>query len=730
MTCWPAPRFALRLFAAVLPAIVAIVPEAVHAQVRGRITDASTGEPVAGALVRLSGPSVQLTSSASNGDYAFLRPVQGSYCIRADSPGYDPASVCIVLSGTSTMTVDLPLQPRPVLMTPITVTPVRASINPRAIPLDSMNSPRVALLEARSRGLAGAQLSELTQSTLDNHVGGRNPHTLYVWGSSAERGRVLLDGATVNAPLHLGALMPPLDVDVIEAADVRTGGTSPRYDGGTTYIMDFATRAAARERRFWGEVDPLAARIGAESPINGHGRAIVSARRVNDEVIEGLVSPQFGYGYTDGLARIDLDVGGHSVYLTGLATHETVRIPRDAGEDRASWDNRVATLGWRRDHGSDRRSAMLTMSRGVADLPLLSAVGGHLAAYLDRYSALAQRRWRVGDARWDAGVELEHLRFRRRSRADRDPVDQQLGPVECIPSLPCSHSNATLISAFAQWSLQPASGLSTTLGARTMFDARTQRVHILPRASLVVMPAPGYALTLAAGRFSQTFVREAAIAPGDAQSELPIVVDVAHATHIELGLARRSESLFLKAGAYVRFHERNQPARVARTVPGGDVLLEYTTGAGTLAAAYSISGNPLRAPDAPAGTQHLATAAYRHNVGRWQVDLTASYGSGLPLTSIVLEQPTETELAWQPAGDVSRFDRSDRNYVRVDASLSGEWLLTPGGRDIRIVPYVRIINALSQRESLFYYRNNDPAQPPRPLATLPAVPVLGVRWNF
>jgi hypothetical protein len=112
------------------------------------------------------------------------------------------------------------------------------------------------------------------------------------------------------------------------------------------------------------------------------------------------------------------------------------------------------------------------------------------------------------------------------------------------------------------------------------------------------------------------------------------------------------------------------------------------------------------------------------------MDVNAAYGSGLPLTSIVLEQPIDTEVVQPPSPYVGGTDnRSSRSYLRLDASLGLEWRL--GRNDhIRILPYARIINALGQRESLFYFQDRDASTPPRSLAALPAVPMIGLRWQF
>jgi hypothetical protein len=404
----------------VLPALV---PRALAAQVSGHVMDVKSGDPVAGALIWLTGRTIHMARSSATGAYTFVDVPAGSYCVRVDSPGFETPKLCIGVTTSASMVVDLPLTMRPVAIEPLVVRSARGSGAGRTETRgDSLEATlldrKLSLPGTPSLSMAAAQLGELTHMPAPDQSAGRRPHALYLWGSSAERGRVMLDGASLSAPLHLGALLPALDPDIIAAAELHSGGISPRYDGGTTYIMDYSTRSAADRPGTWGELDLLAGRVGAETPISDRGRAIVSARRVNDEVIDGLASSRFGYAYADVLGRADLDVGeSGGVQLTVLATREAVTIPRDLDDDRAAWTNRAATLAWHRDRYNTVQSARFAISRGVADLPLLSAPGGHLGASLDRYSGTVEQRWYAGSLHWGAGAEIEHLTFRRRSRA-------------------------------------------------------------------------------------------------------------------------------------------------------------------------------------------------------------------------------------------------------------------------------------------------------------------------
>src|SRR5690606_2844141 len=112
----------IRPFAAALAlAVCVLAPAAAAAQVRGGVSDATSGEPVSGALVWLAGRTLRMTHTDDAGAYAFDDVAAGSYCIRVETPGYDEARVCITVSAGASLVVDLPLTMRPLTIDPLVV---------------------------------------------------------------------------------------------------------------------------------------------------------------------------------------------------------------------------------------------------------------------------------------------------------------------------------------------------------------------------------------------------------------------------------------------------------------------------------------------------------------------------------------------------------------------------------------------------------------------------------
>ena len=716
--------------------VLLAIAQPVAGQIRGRITHASRAEPVASAFVRLTGKASRLASSDANGWYSFAGLSEGDYCVLVDHPAYESSRACIKLGANATLTLDLPLILKPVLLAPMLVVGVRDAVARDST--DSAPGSTLARIDPLVLGTsAGRTLTTPLLSALGDEgrelPGDARQHALYLWGTSSERGRVLLDGASLNAPLHLGTLLPPVDPEVLSSAAMRTGGISPRYDGGAAYIVEYTTRPAANRANTWGEIDLFTSRAGLETPLGENGRILASGRRVNDESIDGWMSSNFGYSYGDLLARADLRLSSKSgLQLTTFGTNENVRVPRDLGNNAAEWSNRAALLEWHGEQATERRTATLSLSRGTADLPLLTAPGGHMRMGLARASASARRMWSVDLGTLEAGGELEHLRFDRKARADQDPTNGATGPVSCTDALPCTHSRTTLASLFGGVSFTKSSRVTGTLGLRATYNAKTAQVHVLPRASVMLMANARSAITLSAGRFSQAQAKAEASSNAGFDSRVPL--NLTHATHAELGFQRHTARAFLNASAYVRRYDGG-PALDAQLIPGGDLIAGYATQVGTVSLTYTI-GRLLVNAATPNDreTQQLVAFNFAGRHRGIRLDLTGSYGTGVPITSIALEHandvvPGPRPLSTQPTAAFAPGTPTQNDF-RVDATVGTEFHFRRGDRIARLRPYVRIVNALSQRDALFYFQGGNVSQPAQELARLPAMPTIGLRWEF
>lgn len=90
---------------------------------------------------------------------------------------------------------------------------------------------------------------------------------LYIRGGPPIQNKVLLDGAVIYNPFHSIGLYSVIDADIIQNADIYTGGFNAQYGGRISSIMDISTRDG-NKKRFSGKVgiNPYSARILLEGP--------------------------------------------------------------------------------------------------------------------------------------------------------------------------------------------------------------------------------------------------------------------------------------------------------------------------------------------------------------------------------------------------------------------------------------------------------------------------------
>lgn len=372
-------------------------------RLRGRVIDEVLDRPVPGAVVRLAGPSdSRVATTGPDGAFAFSHLPSGAYVLTVRREAYDSASIAVVIPSGRELVVDVQLARRPSALEPVIVLappPPVPSITPGedTMPdsLDGAGARALRTLDLLSRTgnmLEGA-LGTPAHERPSEHGGG-NGHTLFVWGTNDESGRVLLDGATIGAPLHLGGLLPSVDPELIDGARMRTGGAPARFDGGTGYVLELSTRAPTPgSLRMWGASDLLTDRVGGEAPLGATGSILAGARRVKTDMLPRLSGVVRGYSYGDFLARASLGIGARGrLRATVFGTDEALRIPRDQGSDEAAWRNRAGSVAWQSDSGADRSAVRLSMASATTDLPLLSALGGHLRGDVDRAAIAANRR--------------------------------------------------------------------------------------------------------------------------------------------------------------------------------------------------------------------------------------------------------------------------------------------------------------------------------------------------
>jgi hypothetical protein len=307
--------------------------------------------------------------------------------------------------------------------------------------------------------------------------------------------------------------------------------------------------------------------------------------------------------------------------------------------------------------------------------------------------------------------------------------------ISCTAALPCADLSTTFLSPWAEAAWRIASNVSVRAGMRAGWEPDESHIAALPRMAVTLFNRDAStALTVSAGRYSQTNAfDDASTVSGTAATSGSLRTGVTYASQFELHVARRSARSALGASLLLHRYE-GANGIMPWTSPGGELSWAWTDDVWTTTLGYSVLGRRRTPRDSVAEYQHMVAASIAATRGRVSLGLSSAWGSGMPLTSVVLEEPAAERENISTDGEFVSADSprplDDRTYFRVDARLGAEWAADVFGRPVRLTPYARLVNGLSRRDALFYYQDDGPPGEPQPLAALGSLPVLGLRIEF
>lgn len=188
-------------------------------EVQGRVRDARTGNPIAGAEVGADAAARVITTA--DGTFRLRLTTPGRVTLSVRHIGHAPTTRVLDVENGRVSTVEFVLEPvalrLPELMASDTQPGSGATVVTRA---------QLARLGARD---AGEALQQVTGVVVTQRGGAGAPATISVRGASADQTLVLVDGLPVNAALDGAADLSTIPAETIERITVVRGAQSARY---------------------------------------------------------------------------------------------------------------------------------------------------------------------------------------------------------------------------------------------------------------------------------------------------------------------------------------------------------------------------------------------------------------------------------------------------------------------------------------------------------------------
>lgn len=743
-------------------AVRAVPAQPSAGMVEGRVVSDGDGDPVRAAVVEVVGMPHQFAITDSNGVYNLPEIPAGPHRLRARHLDHRPLEVGLLVVPNDTINLEFELELRPVPLPTLHVVhrkilPGMDSISPPGITNspapDELRASTVSSLAA-SPGVAELGLAD----AIPNEHGSEPPDPsdiLYVRGATADLKSVYLDGAPVYAPVHLGGVMEAFHTGVLNGATLHTGGSSARYDGGLSYVLDLETRSGRSGRiRSSGALDLSSARGLAEGSLNDRVNVLVAARGVHGQATELWTGDEAPSGYREFLGRFDA-AAGRTGQLGGTIfwNRETVLLSPSSANRPAHWGNMAGSLRLRGDIPMGEGMVTASVGRFQTRLPFAGEELLVVEGYSNRQRIAADATHHTDSGDLDYGASFERLRLSHGALSIAEGP-----PAERIES----EFEADLYGAYIVLQHVPTPALRIKGGLRANLfvaeESKSRATRFSPRLSMTWVATDRAILTLGIGRYHQyvqngeNFASPDEIAlfelPEDETERIPSALGVGGATHLVLDLEQAFDHgirLGLQ-GFYKSYETVPSVDRPQVEASGVDLWLRREGAMFDASFGYS-HGWMWAVQDSSLGSsvfagRHLLDGGVALRIGsRNEASIRATYATGLPYTAIphLGGEPTEVTHAaafgWpaleEDSEDATRTDLPRGSYLRLEGEVARTWIWRPGTRaSSELTAYLRLLNGLDRRDALFVRRDPDAEGLFTSTSSLPLLPILGVRWSF
>ena len=496
--------------------------------VHGWVREQGSREPIPFASVEVVGQRAVL--SDEHGYFVVTGVTAGPVEVRVRALGYDGADSTIVVPDGDRLRADFLLEPRPVALDAIRVradaeeVAAAATAGPPPLRIDA---PTIALAPgiAEKDAFRAIQLLPAVAAASDFSS------ALYIRGGSPDQNVVLLDGAPLFNPYHLGGLFSAIDPDAVATMEVLPGAIPAAEADRASGVIKVWTRDGGRDRlRGHGALGLVSSRLGVDGPLpGGDGTYLVSARRTYFDLLTkaayrlGAIETPFPYSFTDAHAKITHDVGATGrLNVSGYINDERVHTPPEVepyNRTSFAWGTRAGSVAYRQPFGGSLLAeftlAATSFDGSFDALELEDAPGGGDPVVADTFflGRITMRdivarggvTWYRGAHEIRAGLQLDLYDFE--YDFDVEELDTGGGGIDedaagDIFATLGAAAGITTVAAYAEdeWSVHE--GLAFRVGVRAL-DAEGLGTTVMPRVGLRWALADRFTFTAGAGRYAQ-----------------------------------------------------------------------------------------------------------------------------------------------------------------------------------------------------------------------------------
>ncbi len=728
-----------------------IVVSLVGATIAGVVKDAKNHEVLPAASVYLDQTDLGTTTD-DKGFYRIENIGPGEYYLSVSLIGYRPYRQLVVLSGQDRLSKTVLLVSEVISLPGIKVTGHRDDFLKEVKPSSYKITPR-------EFGIPPPFIESDLFRTLQTLPGivtvSDFSSALYVRGSSPDQNLVLLDGAPVYNPFHLGGLFSAFQIDALESAELLTGGFPAPYGGHLASVLDVKTYSGdTTGYRGLVGVSVLASRFRFEGPLP-KGSFLVSGRYTYFDKFLPLFGVKFPYYFYDGHAAIRFQPFPKTVVkFSGFLSQDNFHLAPDGIDISFNWGNRAASLNLTQIFTPD---IFTQCTAAFSQLQTNFTLGDLFDVYNGINDLVFKNTTTIiaGKHVVKTGLEFKHTTFRYENMIMNLVNDT-------IRSAP------NYAALFLEANYKPWPSLIIEPGVRLDYyqvSYTETRSYLTPdpRFGLKYFLNPSTALKLGFGRYHQ-FIGSTMPEQGMMPVYFWIPVFDQHlpqsAFHYIFGIERLTDTQELLCEVYCKnlnsllvFNDYLDPLNVAGTVflpargkgYGLDILAKQTWGRFEGWVTYSLGYSRFSRE----GTEYYASFDRRHSVSLigsyqlgaaaagspgWNLSFRFNLGSGLPYTGAIGRY---RHYRLDPFWDDYRFRwvevGGEKNslrypvYHRLDLNIAKNFRLSFG----ELALTFQIINLYNQKNVFFYYYDYR-TEPPirRTESMIPLIGAISLELSF
>lgn len=212
--------------------LLTLSPASKNGTIRGRVTDAFTGQPLKGANIIIESTEMGAATDGA-GEYFVPFVRVGAYDITASFVGFSTVTVraATVIAG-QTLSLDFQLEPEPIPLEPVVVN----AENVRVVRTQTQTRRTIKTSDIRDLPLHDInQIIELQAGVTQSEQG------LHVRGGRSTEVTFYVDGIVTKSP-HYGEQTVKVNRESVEEVDIITGGFDAEYGEAMSGVINVITR--------------------------------------------------------------------------------------------------------------------------------------------------------------------------------------------------------------------------------------------------------------------------------------------------------------------------------------------------------------------------------------------------------------------------------------------------------------------------------------------------------